>query len=283
MKDLIKNEIKKYVLQSKGNWFEEIDDHYYDEPIVNFASADDYLFEEYKKIIGIHHFTPKEAFELAFGEESYNGGTVISVVLPINEKIRKSNRSHKEWPSREWTLTRTFGDELFIREFVTYLQKFLNDMGHRTLSPYHSEWFKIHASESGPTSNWSERHIAYVAGLGTFSINDAFITEKGIAVKLISVVTELKLTPDIRKAKNHTANCLLCSKDICGACIKRCPVNAITRDGHDKIKCYKYVYGEESSKLAASIGASPKAGSGCGLCQTGVPCEGRNPMVVTRI
>ena len=278
MEDLIKSEIKRYFLESKKNWFEEINDTYYEEPIIKFANAEDLLFEEYKKIIGEHHFTPKEAFELAFGEGSYNGGTVISIVLPINEKTRKSNRSQKRLASKEWALTRTFGDEIFIREFVKHLENYLSEMGYRTISPHYSEWFKIQVDSLGPTSNWSERHIAYVAGLGTFSINDAFITEKGIAVKLTSVVTELKLTPDLRFAKSHTENCLLCSKGICGACIKRCPVNAISKEGHDKITCYKHVYGEESSKLAEYYGASPKAGSGCGLCQTGVPCEGKNPI-----
>jgi ferredoxin len=47
---------------------------------------------------------------------------------------------------------------------------------------------------------------------------------------------------------------LLFSKGICGACIKRCPVNAISKDGHDKVKCFQ-VYGEESSKLVQSYGA----------------------------
>lgn len=277
MENIIKNEIKRYFRESKDNWFEEIEDTYYEEPIIKFADADDALFGEYKKIIGEHHFTPKEAFELSFGEGSYKGGTVISVVLPVNEKTRKSNRSQKVLASKEWALSRTFGDEVFIRGFVKYLENYLNEMGYRTIAPYFSEWFKILRNASGPTSNWSERHIAYAAGLGTFSINDGFITEKGIAVKLISVVTELKLTPDARAAKNHTENCLLCSKGICGACIKRCPVSAISKEGHDKIKCFKYVYGPESSKLAEAYGASPKAGSGCGLCQTGVPCEGKNP------
>lgn len=279
METLIKDEIKRYFKESETNWFEEIKDTYYEEPIIQFADTEDPLFNEYKKVIGDHHFTPKEAFELAFGEGSYKGGTVISIVLPINEKTRKSNRPQKEWPSKEWTLTRTFGDEVFIRGFIKHLESYLGKMGYRTVSPHYSEWFKISADASGITSNWSERHIAYAAGLGTFSINDAFITEKGIAVKLTSVVTELKLLPDTRSYKNHTENCLLCSKGICGACIKRCPVNAITKEGHDKLKCYKYVYGEESSKLAESRGASPKAGSGCGLCQTGVPCEGRNPTI----
>lgn len=277
MENLLKNEIRRYFKESRENWFEEINDTYYEEPVIKFADTEDPLFKEYKKIIGEHHLTPKEAFEAAFGVGSYSGGTVISIVMPINEKTRISNRSVKKLSSKEWTLTRTYGDEVFVRGAAKYIEGYLIKSGHRAIAPYHSEWFKIHSDGSGLTSNWSERHIAYAAGLGTFSINDAFITEKGIAVKLLSIVTELKLDPDVRNAKSHTENCLLCSKGTCGACIKRCPVNAISKEGHDKMKCHKYVYGTESSELAASYGASPKAGSGCGLCQTGVPCEGKNP------
>lgn len=277
MENLIKYEIKRYFQESKENWFEEINDFYFEEPVIKFANPEDPLFEKYKTIIGEHHFTPKEAFEIAFGEGSYKGGTVISVVLPINEKTRKSNRVKKEMASKEWVLTRTFG-EIFIKGATKYLANYLHEMGYRTVVPAASEWFKIQSTALELTSNWSERHIAYAAGLGTFSLNDAFITDKGIAIKLFSFVTELELTPDVRVAKDHTENCLFCSKGICGACMKRCPVNAISKDGHNKIKCMQYVYGEESSRLAESYGASPRAGSGCGLCQTGVPCEGKNPI-----
>lgn len=278
MKDLIIEKIKKYFKESSENWFERINGYYFDEPIIQFADGDDSLFQGYKKIIGEHHLTPKEAFEVVYGEGSYNGGTVISIVLPINEKTREGNRKEDKWPSVEWTLTRTFGDEIFLKGVGRYFEQYLNDMGFKTTCPYTSDDFKISIDKSGPTSNWSERHIAYVAGLGTFSINDGFITEKGIAIKLISLVTELKIAPDRRKSKDYRENCLLCSKGICGACIKRCPVNAITKNGHDKIKCYRYTYGEESIKIAKERGGSEKIGSGCGLCQTGVPCEGKNPM-----
>lgn len=278
MKDLIKNEIKRYFKEGRSNWFEEIKDTYYEEPIIQFADADDSLFHEYKKVIGEHHFTPKEAFELEFGEDSYTGGTVISVVLPINEKTRKSNRGEAKVASKQWTLSRTFGDEVFIRGFVKHLEDYISKIGYKTIAPQYAEGFQISVDALGPTSNWSERHIAYVAGLGTFSLNDGFITEKGIAIRLVSLVTELKITPDVRNFKSHTDNCLLCSKGICAACIKRCPVGAISKEGHDKIKCYKYVYSEESKELAVKRGGSREAGSGCGLCQTNVPCEGRNPM-----
>ena len=277
MEDLIRSQIRKYVLEGENNWFPEIHDRWFDEPIVQFASADDPLFEEYKEKIGDYHLTPQEIFELSFGVGSYQGGTVISVVLPINEKIRQSNARQTIWPSKEWALLRT-NEVKYLADSTNFLIELLNAKGYRSISPSRSEWFKMVKEPKGPSSNWSERHIAYAAGLGTFSINDAFITEKGIAVELLSVVTELELTPDRREAKSHTENCLFCSKEICGACIKRCPVNAITVEGHDKIKCYNYAYGEESKKLAQSYGGNPAVGAGCGLCRTKVPCQSRNPM-----
>lgn len=232
---------------------------------------------EYKEIIGQHHFAPKEVFELAFGEKMARGGSVISIVLPINEKTRKSNRKQSQEASKEWVLSRTFGDEIFIRKFIAYLENLLNEKGYKTISPHYSEYFKVIKTSTDISSNWSERHIAYAAGLGTFSINDAFITERGIAVKLASVVTELKVEADEKIYNDYRANCLLCSEGICGACIKRCPVGAISKNGHDKFTCYAKCYGPESQELAELYRANPKAGSGCGLCQTAVPCEYKNP------
>lgn len=48
---------------------------------------------------------------------------------------------------------------------------------------------RITASNTGISSNWSERHAAYVAGLGTFSLNDALITVNGIAHRVGSILS----------------------------------------------------------------------------------------------
>ena len=42
------------------------------------------------------------------------------------------------------------------------------------------------------TSNWSERHIAYAAGLGTFGLCDGLITPLGKAMRCGSVVARLR-------------------------------------------------------------------------------------------
>jgi epoxyqueuosine reductase QueG len=282
MKEKIIHAIKEFVINDKENWFTETNDHFFDEPFIQFASADNSLFFNYKEIIGSEHLTPKEAYEMVFGKNSFQNGTVISVVLPINEKIRKSNRKQKKWPSKEWVLARTFVQPSSNSDGITkkvgrFMESLLSSVGHKAVSPWAAAWFKTYTTPAGFSSIWSERHIAYAAGLGTFSLNDGFITEKGMAVRLISVVTDLTVEADKIKAKEYRENCLFCSKNKCGVCIKRCPVNAITEKGHDKIKCFQYVYGEDAMKLAVSYGGDAKAGSGCGLCQTGVPCEYKNP------
>ncbi|CQR55381.1 hypothetical protein [Paenibacillus riograndensis] len=285
MRALIAAEMKTYVSEDEGNFCEELQSPYFEDPIVQFAAAHDSLFEEYKRVVGPDHATPQEAFERSFGTGSFDEGTVISVVLPISEKIRKANRAQKARASKEWALLRTFGDEYFIRSARQHLAGYLTGLGYRAVAPLDTEWYSINGAAGGPVSNWSERHIAYAAGLGTFSINDGFISEKGIAIRLLSVVTDLQVPPDMRASSvlGHTGNCLLCSKGICGVCITRCPVQAISKEGgHDKIACMKFVYGEESREWAVLNGGEAKSGAGCGLCQTKVPCESRNPMRAAR-
>lgn len=277
MKQKLINEINHFFLYNEMNFFKEINSTYFEEPLIGFADANDKLFTDYKKIIGEYHLTPKEMFELEHGDNSFNKGSVMSIVLPINEKTRISNRHEKKFGSKEWALTRTFGDEIFIKELVKFIKNYLLINGVNSISPYHSEYFKVHNDSSNISSNWSERHIAYATNLGTFSINDGFITNKGIAIKLVSFVIDTEIPHDVRKYNTHFDNCLLLSKNICGACIKRCPVGAITKDGHDKIKCYQHVYGNESKNVALVYGGKFDFGSGCGLCQTAVPCEYKNP------
>jgi epoxyqueuosine reductase QueG len=85
------------------------------------------------------------------------------------------------------------------------------------------------------------------------------------------VITDLKLAPSQRPYPDHRYNCLWSREETCGACVGRCPVGAITREnGHDKTRCKTYVY-EEIPKLVGEAYGVPY--TGCGLCQTKVPCE----------
>ena len=273
MKDSIIREIERIVKDHKGNVLEGTDDPFYDIPTVGFSSVSDPLFEDLKKIIGPEHLTPSEIYRSRF-EEELRDGTVISVVLPLGKKVRESNRSNKV-PSKEWMMSRTFSDT-FLKDISSEIESYIGEFGYRAMTPMMSPGYKKFDLQTDPHSSWSERHIAYVAGLGTFSLNDGFITERGIAVRLISIITDLVLSPDIRRAQRYNENCLYCNNGSCGACIRRCPVGAISEKGHDKIKCMGFVYSDRS-ELLQKYGLKENSIPGCGLCQTGVPCEFKNP------
>ena len=154
---------------------------------------------------------------------------------------------------------------------------FLEDLGHPAVAPTLSSTYQYLRDEKvGWASPWSERHVAYACGLGTFSLNDGLITPKGMAVRFGSVVTLLKLTPSEMKYRHHRENCLLFRNEKCGKCIPRCPAGAISEKGHDKDKCKEYVDSEVLQKKRIEYGLQNPPPS-CGLCQTDVPCEFQIP------
>ncbi len=272
MKDRIVQEILAFAETSPLNRMTPTT-RYFDTPLVGFASGNDPLWQTYKEVIDPSHRGPGEWLEAAFGPSSGKSCSVVSWILPITEETRQSQRQQKDIPCRQWALTRAFGEE-FNSGLRRHLVEFLTRQGHKAISPFlHEQWQQIRV-EQGPTSNWSERHAAHAAGLGTFSLNDGLITEKGIAHRCGSVVVDVEVPPTPRPYESHTEYCLYCREGKCGACIARCPVDAISRQGHDKNACEKFTYGDATEKLKQVYGVKI---TGCGLCQVGVPCERRIP------
>jgi epoxyqueuosine reductase len=254
--------------------------HYCDHPLVAFASGADPLFRQYKKVIGRFHFTPKEIFDLTFrkGAEA-SGLSVISWVLPAAEDIRKSNRKETRYPSLLWSHTRQFGEE-FNTKLRNYVVSLLTKKGYRAVAPMNSpHWRRLRSPRIGLASKWSERHVAYACGLGAFGLSDGFITAKGKAMRLGSVVTDLPLKPSKKLSSDIHANCLHYFNGTCGMCATRCPAGAITPEGHDKDKCRQYSYGVIRIAKASEYGVEI---TGCGLCQTKVPCEFEIPKLIRK-
>lgn len=273
MDGIISAEIGRFVREDTGNRFGEGGGRYFDDPLVGFAAADDALFRQYKSVIGEFHLTPHE-LALADAGEPWHPRTVICWVLPITEATRTSNRPETVYPSRAWAQTRQHG-ETFNASLRRHLVSFLEERGHRALAPQlHPGWREYGETPVGIASSWSERHAAYAAGLGTFSLNDGLITERGIAHRLGTVITDLALKPSPRPYLHHKSNCLWHRNGTCGACIGRCPVGALSKEGHDKRICRDHVYGTIPAKVAEKYQVTS---TGCGLCQTKVPCEGKIP------
>ncbi len=281
----ITSTIKEYVATSPNNVLpDHPGEHIWDEPLIGFSNGDDPLFQEYKKIIGEFHVTPREALEMqlkrkALGYYNPKKVSVVSFILPSTRETRLSMRKENEICSLRWNYTRWFGQELIYR-LERHLVVLLEDMGYHAIAPDLEAWFEVKRDVPGaPASRWSQRHVAYVAGLGTFSLNDSFITAKGSAVRIGSIVSDVPVDLTPRLLRDYRENCLFAREGTCGMCIKRCPAGAISENGHDKAKCGLYLNTGMPQKIKEQGRTEKFVGGyvGCGFCQTGVPCEGRIP------
>jgi epoxyqueuosine reductase QueG len=276
LREFSTNLIKHIVKTSPENNLKGFDEPAWDEPIVGFASGSDPLFRKYKDIIGDFFWSPAEVMELKYGENfDISDLSIIVWILPQTDKTLADQRVEKELPSSRWVHSRHYGE--FFNEFLrAEAERSFEAIGIKAAAAAIRPEFAYQKSESaGLASNWSERHAAFAAGLGTFGLSDGFITERGKAVRIGSVVINAKIEPDKRTAKKHTDNCLYYANGTCGVCMKRCPADAITKSGHDKQVCHDYIRGITAPYAYEILGAKQTP---CGLCQVKIPCERRNPI-----
>ena len=224
----------------------------FEAPLIGVASAKDPLFSQLKEAVAPHHLLPEEWLPSA--------QSVISFFLPFTEAITASNREMGD-TSPLWLRGRYEGGDFFMPAFSTMVEEILKANQHRALTPAYHEHFKIIDKKS----NWSERHIAFIAGFGTFGRHGALISRSGSSGRVASVITDWHLEPTQRDYTGIFDYCIDCYQ-----CIPRCDFNAITKESgknHD-IRSQK-VDGVTKIKYAPRYG--------CGKCNTNVPCEMERP------
>lgn len=252
----------------------------WDKALIGFTSGEDPIWQQYKEYIGPFHWTPWEVFNQHHPFENVSAGelTVISWVLPQLKYVRKANREQNKFPAQEWARIRVYGEE-FNMALRHHIVAELEKMGHPSLAPMTlPNWTIVKSQRFSYASSWSERHAAHAAGLGTFGLCDGLITEKGKAMRTGSVVAQLSIEPTARPYNDHHAYCLYFTDGVCGKCIDRCPVRAISRSGHDKELCREHLH-RSRIYVKETYGFE---GYGCGLCQVGVPCETMIPVKSAR-
>jgi epoxyqueuosine reductase len=254
----------------------EADEPAWEEALVGFASGSDPIFQQYKEHVGAFHFTPEEIFNQTFAHlpSTADELTVIAWILPQREITRADNRAEDFYPSERWVRARFPGEDfnILLRKHVV---EELKKEKIQAVAPVLSPLWKIEMSPKfGLASRWSERHAAYASGLGTFGLCDGLITPKGKAHRAGSVVARIRVDPTARPYKDHREYCLFFANGGCMACADRCPVGAITEKGHNKKLCREHAAVTCAEFAKQRFGFN---GYGCGLCQTGVPCENRIP------
>ncbi|HEX2965152.1 MAG TPA: hypothetical protein VHO84_05180 [Syntrophorhabdaceae bacterium] len=273
--------IEGFVASQENGLGNSSDERMFGVPLVGFAAGDDPLFEQFKRDIGSFYLTPVEAFEKAFPGTTVEPEklTVISWILPHVEQTKSDSRKEKDRPSERWARGKQLGVLINVK-LQKYLIEKITATGYRAMAPCSPPFWSERISERfGRSSTWSERHAAYVAGLGTFGLCDGLITSAGKAMRCGSLIAQIEVPATVRPYQKHTEYCLFLSQGICGVCMKRCPVGAITEKGHDKEKCKAHVDGVCVDYSKEHYGIDINV---CGLCQTGVPCESRIPLKNSR-
>jgi epoxyqueuosine reductase QueG len=218
------------------------------------SPSESFLF--LKKAVSKDHLLP--------GDVLSGAKSVIVFFIPFQENIVASN-TKKGMASKEWVTAYIKTNEL--------VKKINDDIG-TLLERYKRRTGKIPAThnfdEETLISGWSHRHIAYIAGMGSFGINNMLITEKGCCGRFGSTVTDYDF--GIYAEREKRERCLNRINGSCGVCRTRCEVKAL--DGvFDRKKCY--------GKCLENAGFHKSAGYAdvCGKCLAGLPCSTKDPSI----
>ena len=223
------------------------------EPLVGFADANGSYILSLKEVISPNHKLPGDFME--------NPNIVISYYIPFTEELAalnlnvEGNMASQEW-SDAYNLTNTM-----IGDISQYITDLLVEMGYRAVPPT-----GVVFDKEVIVSNWSQRHIAYAAGLGTFGINNMLISEKGCCGRYGSVIADIPVEPDQIVEEER---CLYKKNGSCKKCVQNCFVGALTTEGFDRKKCYEICLLNDA-KTGADV---------CGKCDIDIPCAFKVPMV----
>lgn len=239
-----------------------------------FAAGDDPLYPYYKKEIGDFFWTPAEAYKKFYPDAPVKDEdlTVLSIVFASDDRTRELQRGQKKAPNFRWLYARNCFEKV-EGELCDHIIERLANAGIRAVAPDMSpQWGWRQSERFGLSCNWSHRHSAYIAGLGTWGLCDGMITRLGKAVRFTTLILETKLPADPRPYKDYHYWCLFYRTGKCDSCIKACPAGAIGKEGHNKDLCWEYIQDFKRSYIDSNA-LNADGPFGCGLCQGNVPCQ----------
>lgn len=227
------------------------------DPLITYAYAMDEKFYDLKKIVSPSHALPKDLLPEA--------KTVVAYFIPFDDNIVRSNIEGREC-SKIWGQAYIDTNQLIL-DLNTYIKEELNKLGYKSNIIPATHNF----DEKKLISDWSHRHVAFIAGLGSFGINNMLITDYGTCGRVGTFITDLEIEPTKRRNKE---NCLYKHAKMCKKCVDRCVNDALKVDSFDRHKCYEMCL--YNDKYHSDMGLVDV----CGKCLVNVPCAIRNPVKI---
>jgi epoxyqueuosine reductase QueG len=224
-------------------------------PLVAYASARDPMFAQLKHVVRETHAMPHDLLPHA--------ESVIAWFLPFERSIPRSNHAGR-YASDAWQHAYVETNDL-IRVVSERLAAGLRERGFEAVT----QAATLNFDTDTLMSDWSHKHVAWIAGLGQFGIHRMLITASGSAGRLGSLVTTAPLEATPRAAQPA---CLYELDGSCVACIGRCPVSALSVDGFDRHACWGLCC--ENGERNKGTGLE----DACGKCLSVVPCTSIDPV-----
>ncbi len=224
-------------------------------PLLAFADAEDERFRSLKLSVSPTHLMPRDLLASA--------RTVVCFFVPFSEEVPRSNVQGRE-ASALWAKAYLETNAL-IGAINERIKERLLELGFESATTPATHNF----DERRLMSDWSHRHIAHIAGLGSFGLHNLLITEMGCCGRLGSLVTSAPIPPS---RTPHKERCLFKARGTCKACARRCAFGALREDGYDRHRCYEICL--ENAALHSSMGFADV----CGKCSCGVPCSTSSPL-----
>lgn len=223
-------------------------------PIVGFADANDSLFTALKESGQQNHLMPEAVL--------HNAKTVIAYFIPFERSIVNSNRT-QSLSSKEWARAYVETNQLIV-DLNDGLAREISALGYQSASMMPTHNF----DEEALVSDWSHKHIGYIAGLGTFGLHQMLITQKGCCGRIGSLVTEARIEPSPKPEEEY---CKYKYDRTCKVCIKRCPTGALRENSFDRHRCYALCL--KNAEFHKNEGLADV----CGKCMSVVPCSFQKP------
>jgi len=224
-------------------------------PLAVTAKADE-RFDILPEIAADDHALPEELLS--------TGRSVVIFFVPFIKELAREN--HKgDVPCRNWGLAYESTNKL-INKLCEQIKFFLEKAGYKSAlipATHNFDHEKLMA-------RWSHKHLGYVAGLGRFGVNAQFITPSGCAGRLGSLVTEADFGDSPLVSEKEL--CLYKNGHKCLACVKRCPVGAVSeKTGINRKKCWARLNSNlHKTKELADLEQTTHV---CGKCQVLLPCS----------
>lgn len=190
-----KNKLKKEIIAYITEFFREFPEkekvpNVWNTPIVEFADAMDPYIQNLPKLISPSHGLPQQVMEEA--------KTVLVYYAPFLKEVSASGRDATSYsaPYLEQAYQKT---DVLFEKLNKELKEKLKKYGYRGVTD--SEMNKY--DEQKLISNWSFRHFAYAAGIGTFGLNNMLITRKGCCGRYNIMITNLDVEADRHREEEY--------------------------------------------------------------------------------